>query len=214
VTFLPADAGTRKTINDVPLHLASTATGAVVFRFALLGSSSAVTLAGLTVTGLGQAVTFQSTGLAQADLAEGLYTLSIGLPPAATGVTPPPAVTFVAVAGETVDLGTLYAATGPALAAASLSCHGSEECNGGTCQAGVCTGYTPPVQAPASTPACDGALLDCTAGAVGTASPPAMACVAAPSGRLVGVACGGCCTPDGVETACAPAGVAPCPPAP
>lgn len=210
VSFLATDAGTRKTLTDLPLHAVTATTGSVLFRFALVGTSAAVALPGLTVNGLGQAVAFQSTGLAQADLPEGRYTLTIGLPAAATDVTPPPPVTFVAVAGELVDLGTLYAATSAALAQASLSCHTSADCDGGTCQSGACTGYTPPTAALASTPACDGALLDCTAGGIGAVSPPAMACVAAPSGRLVGVTCGTCCTPDGIETACANGGTAPC----
>jgi len=210
ITFVATDAGTRKTLTEVPLHLAQAATGTVTLRFAVMGDA-AVPVGGLTVSGIGQAVPFQSSGFAQVDVPEGLYTVQIGLPAGSGGVTPPPPVPFVALAGLDADLGTLYAATDGALAQAALSCHGDAECNGGACQSGICTGYTPPDLALASTPACDATLLGCTPGPLGSGPSPALACVTAPSSLHVGVACGSCCTPDGLETACAPAGVGPCP---
>lgn len=211
ITFVATDAGTRKTLTDLPLHLAQSTTGSVVLRFSVMGEAS-VPVTGLTLGGLGQAVAFQSNGFAQADVPEGLYTVQIGLPPGTTGITAPPPATFVAVAGDTVELGTLYAVTDSALARAALSCHGDAECNGGSCQSGVCVGYAPPDLPLASTPVCDAALLGCTPGALGAGSPPALACVTAPSGLALGLACGSCCTPDGLETACAARDQPPCGP--
>jgi hypothetical protein len=225
VTLLPSDSGTVKAMTRFPLRAASTdpaTTATVKFRFSVAGSVSGLQLGSLTVTGLPVPVTFQSDGSAQVDLPEGLWTLGITLPGAAAA-TAPPLVTFVALADAVIDLGTLYAVSDAAQAQASLACHADADCApSGTCVQGLCQGWAPSPAAPASLPPCDLEQLGCAVGAplggvwngaTSSYDPPyTMTCAADVAGTwAVGVACGSCCTPDGLATVCGAAGVGGCP---
>jgi hypothetical protein len=215
VALGPADSGTRRTLVSLALHPASngpTDTASVSFRLAVVGDAPGLDPGAVQVTGLGQPVALQSNGFAQFDQPEGRWTLGIALPAGLAGVSPPPPVTFVAVAGDALDLGTLYAVADSARAKVALACHGDGDCSPGTCSAGSCVGWTPPTEAPASVPYCGDEAVGCSAGQpIGSDLPHAFTCLAATAGGTTGVACGACCTPDGIETLCAPPGAGGCP---
>jgi hypothetical protein len=221
VTLLPTDAGTVKSMARFALHPADTtpAAASVTFRFGVAGTLAGLKLSDLQVTGLLQSVGFASDGSAQVDLPEGLWTIGVALPPGLNGVTPPPLTTFVAVGGEVLDLGTLYAVTDAAAGQAATSCRRDADCAPGTCgQAGFCIGWTPAPAAPASVPICNADWDGCTAGlplggiwnGAGYDPPYTMTC-AAVGAQTVGVACGACCTPNGLDVACGEPGVGGCP---
>jgi hypothetical protein len=218
IQFLPSDAGTQKSLARVELHRAvsgQAGAGSVKLKFSVAGSLPGLALSDLVVTGLPGQVRFASDGTAQVELPEGPWTVGVTLPASVTtaGVTPPPLVTFVALAGRTIDLGTLYAITGKARDQARLSCRSDDDCAPGTCTAShVCdAGYQPADQAPANVPWCDQGWSGCTAGTLlSPATPVTMTCVAS-GGQTLAVACGGCCTPDGVNTVCGLPGLDGCP---
>jgi hypothetical protein len=218
VEFLVSDAGTRKTLARIPMHRVAKAPpvpATVRITLGVSGSLPGLKLSDLEITGLPSKPVVGSDGSSQVEVPEGLWTLGVKLPASLTSVTPPPPVTFVALAGMTVDLGTLYAVTDPAQSLASRGCRADADCAPGTCTAShVCdAGYQPPQQAPASTPFCDLDWRGCTAGqplggvwndTTSSYDPPVtLTCVQA-GAVTVGVVCGSCCSPDGVTTACAP----------
>jgi len=230
VTFTAADAATQKTMSRFALHPASALpgdTGSVTLRFRVAGAVPGLSPGDVTVYGLPTPFSFQSNGFAQVDVPEGLWTVQAALPARLTGVSPPPLVTFVAVRGETIDLGTLYAVSDLAQSQAAVGCSTDADCApGGVCQAtGFCTQWSPPSQPPAGVAACDVDTSGCPAGqpylgvwngGSGSYDPPyTMTCVAwaeIPTGSAtVAVACGGCCTPDGVGVVCGEPGVGGCP---
>jgi hypothetical protein len=222
VTFSRADAGAVKTLARMPLRPPTGTPAPVTVRVAVVGSVPGVSLTDFSVivsaagatTAAAQALPVGADGVVQVQLPEGPWSVRLAVPASATGVTPPNPVSFVAVAGATVDLGTLYAVTAAAHQRAELACHTDPDCApSGTCSGGVCGNWTPPPTASASVPYCDASLLrggTCQPGLYGT-PPPYRACVQ--QGAALGVvACGSCCTPDGVATLCAkPGGVEGCP---
>jgi hypothetical protein len=218
VQFLDSDAGTRKSLSGIELRrrmAGAAGAGTVRLKFSVAGSIQGLALSDLVVTGLPGPVAFGSDGSAQVELPEGPWSVRIGLPAAvtSTGVLPPPPVTFVALAGTTVDLGTLYAVSVQAPQKASRSCHADADCAPGRCTVShVCDAdYVPPPQASASVPWCDQDSLDCTSGnPLSAATPVTRTCAAAP-GLTTGVACGACCTPDGLTVVCGQPGLGGCP---
>jgi hypothetical protein len=224
VTFLDSDAGTLKRLSRLALHPASADVArrsSVTLRFAVAGAVPGLSLGAVTVIGLPVPVTFQSDGFAQVEVPEGLFTVEVVLPGGVTGVSPPPRVSFVAVDGQTIDLGTLYAVSDAAASQAASSCHADADCAPGTCSQGRCTQWTPPVQAPASVPWCNLDALGCRAGTPlggvqnvsgGFGPPYTMTCAAYDGGtQTVGVACGASCTPDGVAVVTGEPGKGGCP---
>jgi hypothetical protein len=212
VNILPAEAGTEKSLTRFALHRAGppAETGLVKLKFGVAGSIPGLKLSDLRLEGLPGTVGFGSDGVAQVDLPEGLFTVEVKLPAGLpVGVTPPPRKTFVAIRGQVLDLGTLYAVSDPAQDQALLSCRSDADCAPGSCTAShVCQGYTPPQQAPASVPWCDAGARGCTIGPYGGVytgtgptgyGPPYTAtCLGYGSGASVAVTCGTTCTPDGL----------------
>lgn len=228
VNILAEEAGTQKTLTRFTLHRVGTApqdTGLIKLRFNVAGSIPGLRLSDVKLTGLPGTVGFASDGTAQVDLPEGLFTVGIELPPGLNGVTPPPRKTFVAVKGKTLDLGTLYAVTDQAQDQAALSCQSDADCAPapGVCSSGICAGYTPPPQAPASVPWCDmstrGCVLGTPWGGISTGQPPTSygppytaTCAGYADGTgTVAVACGASCTPDGLAVVSGNAGAPGCP---
>lgn len=207
VDFSPDEAGLQKILLPETLRPRTASTGTVSLRVGIVGAPD-LALADLTVAGLGP-LTIPPSGSAQLSLAEGLWTAALRVPPA-RGVSeapPLPRVTFIVLAGETVDLGTLWAVADASRDEAEASCDDDSDCDAGSCSAGVCVGFTPPDVAPACVPFCDASTRGCTAGA----GLGATTCVAG-TGLTAGVPCGGCCTPDGVQVLCSEAGAGGCPP--
>ncbi len=217
VTLLPSDAGTRKTLTRLTLHRVgdpATDTGLVRLKFSVAGARDVANLklSDLTVTGLPPGTSFGSDGVAQVDLPEGLWTVAIKLPAGFDQVLPPRPVTFVAVKGKTLDLGTLYAVAPDATSKATRGCHTDADCAPGACgSGGICdAGYVAPVQASASLPWCDLSTSACTVGpyrgvwgwngtAYGYGPPYTATCASYADGTAtVAVACGASCTPDGL----------------
>lgn len=220
----PSDAGTVKALAaPLELHRATAATARIVLRVQVVGDV-VVPLAQLGVSGLPASArpTFDSTGLAHVDVREGRWTLGLVLPAGVAGVVLPPPVTFVAVAGDTVDLGTLYLVATAAQDRAAVACHADADCGpAGRCADGACQGFTPVAAAAATAGLCDAVSFGCTPGPVGgvvdqtsgTRGPPYGAtCLDGDfAGSTAAVACGTCCTPDGLVTLCAAPGQGGCP---
>jgi hypothetical protein len=208
VRFLATDAGTLKTQSRIALHRASTDPAdlaGVTFRFGVAGSIPGLKLSDAVVTGFPSRVTLASDGSARVEVAEGIWTVELKLPGADPSVHQPPPVTFVAVAGTTVDLGTLYAVSQRALTEAASSCRTDADCGPapGTCDAShVCVNWTPTPQASSNVPFCSRDALGCTADTpLTTAAPVTITCGAdLAAGVTAGVACGSSCTPDGLAT--------------
>jgi hypothetical protein len=217
VNILATEAGTEKTLTRFALHRAgsSTETGLVKLKFGVSGSIPDLKLADLKIDGLPASVGFGSDGVAQVDLPEGVYTVEVKLPAGLPGdVTAPPRKTFVALRGQVLDLGTLYAVTDGAKDKAERSCRSDADCAPGTCTAGRCdVGYVLPAQVPANIPFCDQASRGCPVGPYGGVytgtgqtgyGPPYTAtclCYAdctTPAAAKIAVTCGTTCTPDGL----------------
>jgi hypothetical protein len=227
VQLLPSDAATVKDMSRFTLHPVGTDPATVTLRFRLAraaGEATSLSLADLQVVGLPLSVGFASDGSAQVEVPEGLWTVGIQLPSTLTDVAPPPQVTFVAVAGQVVDLGTLYGVTGKAASRAASACHTDADCApAGTCDpSGTCLGWTAALAAPADVPWCNLDELGCSVGfplggvwnsLTYTNDPPyTMTCAEDIDGLWqVGVACGSRCTPDGVAVVTAEPGVGGCP---
>jgi hypothetical protein len=217
VEVLATDAGTEKVLTALALRRAApTAPPArVTIRVGVVGDVPGLKPIDLVLTGLDQSVPLQSNGMAQVDLAEGLWTVGLKLPTGFDTVTPPTPVTFVAGQGEVIDLGGLYAVADAAASLARLACHADADCAPGSCTAShVCdANYRPQQQAPASLPFCGPVASGCTPGLpIGTSLPHAALCAATAVPNLnVGVPCGGCCTSDGLDTLCGRPGVGGCP---
>jgi N-acetylneuraminic acid mutarotase len=212
VTIVPGDAGTIKSVGIIALHATSPGTspgtsGTVKLRLLIAGQAPGLDLTKVKLTGLpdGVNVGTSSSGLIQvADLPEGYFTVGLELPPGApANLSPPPHVSFVAVGGTTVDLGSLYAVTSQASSQAWLSCRTDADCApSGSCSSGLCVGWTPPDVAPANVPYCEPASLGCVAGkrysSSGGSGDGTSTCVAWAAGTAA-VACGSSCTPDGLH---------------
>jgi hypothetical protein len=223
VTLLASDAGAQKRLTPLALHPEGKGpadTALVTLRFAVAGLAPGLRLADLQVVGLPQSVPFQSDGAAQADVPEGRWTVSIGLPPGAGSLIPPPPVTFVAVAGQEIDLGTLYAVSDAAALIVRYACHTDADCAPapGRCdpQSRTCLDWTPPSVGP-TVAACVLDTAACLADTgLGTQNPSTQAypltCAATPAGN-VDLACGGCCVDAGGALACAEPGYGGCAPA-
>jgi hypothetical protein len=156
VTISAADAGAVKTLTPIPLHVLapSDQTGRIKVRLAGIGTS----VMGYSIVldpDPGNA-TLDSTGLIDASVAEGLYTLTV----TCTGVcdplvTLPPPTSAVVTEGQVTDVGTLYVTSQEANDAASLACSTDDDCAPGICAGGSCTAaYTPPDVSGSGYPLC------------------------------------------------------------
>lgn len=213
VTFAPSDAGTQKTLARLTLRAPRAALVPVRLRVSVSGRIPGLALSDLAVTGLGQPVAVGRDGLVEVAVPEGPWTVSVQVPASAEGAIPPRPLSFVAVAGAPIDLGTLYVASAAAREQAEGACHADADCAPGTCGPdGLCRGYVAPPAAPASVPFCDRTTLGCEVGAtIGLVSRVTTTCVSA-GASSVGVTCGACCTPDAITVLCADDGTRGCRP--
>jgi len=216
VDLADADQRTTKQLSPVTLHPPS---GQGTIRLQVAGiteQAAALTAAsvpaGVSVVGLPPGVVPDSTGLIFAQVPEGLY--QIGLASAAGGLTLPPAIPAVVLAGQVTDLGNVYAIADAVAQRTQLDCRGDADCAPGTClAAGLCDASFKPALAVGPWVAlCDTSgpnLCGPPTGALcGQRGIPA-ACVA-DGGAALCVICGGCCTPDGAALLCSSAGIPPC----
>ncbi|HVO20049.1 MAG TPA: hypothetical protein VMU15_12385 [Anaeromyxobacter sp.] len=142
-------------------------------------------------------------GQVEIEAAEGIYQVAIAPPTAYAGqVTAPPAATAVAIAGEVADLGTLYLVPPGLPAADQLLCQAAADClPAGTCAAGSCLNWAPPVVAPARVPLCSIRLDFCSpTNPCTSADGLAGQCQAVGAGPYqTCVPCGTECTVDGTD---------------
>jgi hypothetical protein len=213
VTIVPDDAGTVRTLGSpLELHLATADTATVIVQVKVIGVSLAGSHLSLVGFPLAAQPALDSTGLAQAEVREGRWTVGVTLTPAVAGVALPPPVSFVAVAGATLDLGTLYVVGNDSQRLAALACHSHDDCApGGSCAGGSCAGWTPPAAASATAGLCEPSTLGCAAGPRPGSPVPAVCVAGSFAGGTAAVACGTCCSPDGVATICGEPGVGGCP---
>lgn len=217
VTLSAADAGATRTFAaPLPLHRGGTGTATVTFRAQVVGAAPGLSPSQLTISGLpaSAGASFDASGVARFAVPEGRWTVGVAVPPGAERLAPPPTVTFVAVAGDTLELGTLYVVAATALSRVAGACHDDADCApSGACSAGVCAPWSPPEVAPATAAPCDPGGLGCQPGPYGSAPYTATCVAGAFAGGAAAVACGSCCTPDGVVQICGDAGAGGCPPA-
>lgn len=218
VALGPADAGTRKVLSRVEMHPVvpvATLAATVTFKVAVAGDVPGLTLPSLRLSGLPAPAEVDGNGQVQVRLREGLWTVGVALPANVSAASPPPTVTFAAVAGEVIDLGTLLVVSDAAQARAAHACRADADCApADTCLAsGVCgPQWQPPPGAPASVPICAGATRGCVVGQPIASSGPFVTTTCVGSGQAgFPLACGACCTPEGVQTFCAVPGLGGCP---
>jgi hypothetical protein len=203
------DAEQQKTLVPLTLRPAS-GTGTLTFRIVAVGAS--YPLAQVAITGLpgGAAAVPDGDGRVTLELPEGLYRIGLTAP-AGSSAAPPPPATAVVMKEAALDLGVLYLVAPGVVQSALLSCVDRADCGPqGLCAAGRCEGWTPPSPAAATLPVCT-VYLDI---ACGGTCPNGLTgeCVFLPNGiHAACLACGTCCTPDGVTTLCAPSGTQFCP---
>jgi hypothetical protein len=200
----PGDSGVEKRLAAIPVRYASGGTGRVKVRLAAVGSLGGAQLSDFVVTGLPSS-TLDSTGLLDVEASEGPYHVSVE-GSAAGGVTFPPSVDAVVIAGEVVDLGTLYLTGDDAIAESANGCSSDTDCAPGTCIDHLCQGWTVPVVPPVGDPVCTLSQLSCTPGF--SCEPQyasySAACFQDGGGSFTAcLQCGQCCTPDGVVRICA-----------
>lgn len=173
-----------------------------------------------------------SDGTVQVDVPEGVYRISVAVPPSApvgavarvaalasTTPVPPPVATAVVMSGQPAGVGTVYAVGEASRSEASVACRSDADCGGrsAACHLGLCLDYSPPASVGAGTPFCSpctftgGAAQPCdvTPGKQdGICLCPYAAAVcqsAAPPGPSVCVplcTSGLICTQDGLASAC------------
>jgi hypothetical protein len=196
-----SELGFEKRLADVPLHVPAATSGRLKVRLAAIG---AVDLSGYGLTLNGSAQATDSTGLADVTVAEGMYTVGV-TGPAAASAEVPPAVVVPVIASHVTDLGTLYVTAAAASSQTAYACAADADCAPGACVARSCQGaFDPPIVTPASVPVCEDrgcgvgqpcALPYATIGAL---------CLNAGSGISACVTQGTCCTVDGITSVCAP----------
>jgi hypothetical protein len=175
VAVAPADQGTTKTLALVAARGAA-GTGTLRFRVQVVGL--ALPLSQVTVTlspdplGLNPLVP-ASDGSVQVDVPEGIYQVTVAVPPSApTGAAvgaagpvsrvaavittplPPPAAQAVVLASEAAAIGTVYAVGLSAVSEAGLACRTEADCGRTPCLLGLCTDYSPPFSVGAGTSFC------------------------------------------------------------
>jgi hypothetical protein len=211
VTISSADAGTLKTLVPFTLHAPATPdiTGRIKVRLAGIGMSAEGY--SIAVSPDPGNATPDSTGLIDASVPEGMYTLTVWGP--AGAVVLPPPTSAVVTAGEVTDVGTLYVTSLGAQDAVTFACSTDADCAPGICMNRTCTAaYTPPAVAPSGFQFCGQALYqDCAT--LGTPCGPTYAspkqyCMDAGSGLMACLPVGSCCTVDGTALVC---GAAPLP---
>jgi hypothetical protein len=200
--------GQALTLNPVAANATGTGSGRLQFKIAIVASrpvDPAGAVVVLTPTPPGGDPVPDSTGLVDADLPEGVYTLDV-FPPidhAAGGqpifLQPPPRRTLAIGEDQITELGVLYAVEDAVAAGSASACFEDADCVPGTCSGGFCAGWTPAPVAPVSVPFCSDAA-DCVSAACTPCADGFGTCASGARGELICVPLGvSACTPDGVE---------------
>ncbi len=204
ITITEAEAGTEKIVAPMAMRVATSALGQLHFRVSSLVSGLASQDVPVTLTdGGGAGVTVpapDSNGDRDLTVPEGIYHLQVGDP--TSPIPAPPRRTAVVYGGDVSDLGAFVVASQDTIAAAQLSCHAAADCGPApaSCVSGVCTGYSSPAVASATTPICTDLMVCWMEGSCGVPGDEGPCTDIATDGTGVCLPCHTGCTLDGLAT--------------